>query len=235
MVQLAKIKKNEMILDLACGTGVLSKKISSKIGLRGLVVGIDTSPGALDVAKKECKKNLEFIISDAENIHFDECFDAVTCQYALFFFPNSQRALANAKRALKKGGRIAVSVHGKKVPFFTSILDAVTEFIPDYIPPGSPNLDRFGTKKSLSNEIRKAGFRNIKTTEFCFGYSPGTFEDYWKNYLKYIAKPLKAKLDNLTRSQRIKLKKLARENTKPYTKSGKITFPWQVLILTAKK
>ena len=52
------------------------------------------------------------------------------------------------KNSLKKSGNIGISVHGSKdnVPFFSSILDSVTKFIPDYVPPGSPNLDRFGTK-----------------------------------------------------------------------------------------
>ena len=221
-------------MDLACGTGVLTKKIASKIGKKGLVVGVDSSPGALAVAKKE-NKNLEFVIADAESIQFQEIFDAVTCQYALFFFPNSQKALKNAKGSLKKGGTLAISVHGIKVPFFSSILDAVTEFIPDYIPPGSPNLDRFGTKSALRDEIKKAGFSKIKINEFCFSYSPGTFENYWCNYLKYIAKPLKKKLDSLSRSQKIKLKAMAKKNTVPYTKNEKIVFPWQVLVATAIK
>ena len=237
VVRLSGIKKNYRVLDIACGTGVLTKKIAAKIGPKGIAVGIDTSREAIRIAKAENKKNLDFVISDAEGHLFENYFDAVTCQYALFFFPNSQKALRNAKRSLKKGGVLAITVHGQKnkVPFFASILDAVTKFIPDYIPPGSPNLDRFGTKKALRAEIKKAEFSSIKITEFCFTYSPGTFEDYWKNYLKYIAKPLKKKLDSLTRSQKIQVKALVKKNTNPFTKNGRIIFPWQVLILTAKK
>ncbi len=128
-------------------------------------------------------------------------------------------------------------MHGaaKKVPFFSSIFDAVTEFIPDYVPPGSPDLDRFGTKSTLRGEVRKAGFSKITVKNFIFKFNPGTFENYCKNYLRYVAKPLKEKLDTLDRSEREKLKNLVRENTKPYTKKDKtIKFPWEVLILTAK-
>ncbi|MCH7562058.1 MAG: methyltransferase type 11, partial [Thaumarchaeota archaeon] len=75
----------------------------------------------------------------------------------------------------------------------------------------------------------------ISIQEFIFYYSPGKFEDYWKNYIKYIAKPLKEKLDALENSKRKELKKLVKEKTIQYTKkNGKIIFPWQVLILTAK-
>jgi len=114
-------------------------------------------------------------------------------------------------------------------------LDAVTEFIPDYFPPGSPDLDRFGTKSSLRGEVRRAGFSKITVKNFIFKFNPGIFEDYWRNYLRYVAKPLKEKLDALDRSKRKELKNAVRENVKPYTLKNKtIEFPWEVLILTAK-
>ncbi|MDC4231694.1 MAG: methyltransferase domain-containing protein [Nitrosopumilus sp.] len=239
LIELVNINKGNTVLDLGCGTGVVTKKIQSKVGKSGYVVGVDTSTTAIKIAKKwnGKKSNLDFINIDAEKFSFLKKFDIVTCQYALFFFPNAQKALKNIRNSLKKSGKIGISVHGNKenVPFFSSILDSVTKFIPDYVPPGSPNLDRFGTKSALKKEISKAGFSKIVVKEFIFEYSPGKFEDYWKNYIKYIAKPLKEKLDELENSKRKELKQLVKEKTTLYTKkNGRILFPWQVLILTAK-
>jgi ubiquinone/menaquinone biosynthesis C-methylase UbiE len=239
LIESLNIKKANTVLDLACGTGVVTKKIQNRIGISGYVVGIDTSITAIKIAKKwnKNKVNVNFVNVDAEKFSFSKRFDVITCQYALFFFPNAQKALKNMRNSLKKSGKIGISVHGKKenVPFFSSILDSVTQFIPDYIPPNSPDLDRFGTKSSLSNEIKKAGFSNIIVKEFIFHFSPGKFEDYWKNYIKYIAKPLKEKLNALEYSKRKELKQLVKEKTIQYTKkNGEILFPWQVLILTAK-
>jgi len=239
LINLVKINKGNTVLDIACGTGVVTKEIRKKVGNAGYVVGADTSTTAIKIAKKwnEKKSNLDFVNIDAEKFSFSKKFDIVTCQYALFFFPNSQKALKNMKNSLKKSGKIGISVHGskEKVPFFSNILDSVTKFIPDYIPPGSPNLDRFGTKSSLKKEISKAGFSKISVKEFVFQYSPGKFEDYWKNYIKYIAKPLKEKINELEYSKRRELKQLVKEKTTQYTKkNGEIIFPWQVLILTAK-
>ena len=138
---------------------------------------------------------------------------------------------------LKKDGKLGISVHGAadKVPFFNSIFDAVTKIIPDYIPPGTPDLDRFGTKITLKNIVKKAGFSKISINDFVFDYSPGTVEDYWGNYLKYVAKPLKEKLQSLNQSKKRELKNLIKENVKPYTLNNEsIKFPWEVLILTAK-
>ena len=237
LIELIKINKNNRVLDVACGTGVVTKQIQKKVGKSGYVVGIDTSTTAIKIAKKENKKNLDFLNADAENLSFSKKFDIVTCQYALFFFPNAQKALKNIKNSLKKSGIIGISVHGSKdnVPFFSSILDSATKYIPDYVPPGTPNLDRFGTKSALRTEVRKAGFTNIVTKEFIFNYNPGKFEDYWKNYIKYIAKPLKEKLNALEYSKRKEFKNSVKEKTLQYTKrNGDIIFPWQVLILTAK-
>jgi ubiquinone/menaquinone biosynthesis C-methylase UbiE len=239
LVRLVDIKKGNSVLDLACGTGTVTKKIRNKVGKSGYVVGLDSSIVALEIAKRwnGLFQNLDFVNMDAENFTFRHKFDIVTCQYALFFFPNSQKALKNIRNVLKKNGTIGISVHGHKdnVPFFNVILDAVIKFIPDYFPPESPNLDRFGTRNALYNEIKKAKFRKITIKEFTFSYSPGNFNNYWRNYLRYIAKPLKEKLNSLNISKRKKLKQLVKNNAIPYTKkNGKIVFPWQVLILTAK-
>ena len=239
LVELMKLSEGNTVLDLACGTGVVTKEIRNKIGKTGYIVGADTSTTAIKIAKKwnGKKSNLDFLNADAEKFSFVKKFDAITCQYALFFFPNAQKALKNMRSNLKKSGKIGIAVHGRaqKVPFFSSILDSVTKFIPDYIPPGTPNLDRFGTKSALRSEISKAGFSKIIVKEFVFDYSPGKFDDYWKNYIKYVAKPLREKLNALGYSKRRELKQSVEEKTSQYTKiNGEIVFPWQVLILTAK-
>ena len=239
LVELIDVKKGDHILDVASGTGVVTKLLNQKVGKSGFVVGADTATTAIKVAKKWNKKspNLLFVNADAENFSFKEKFDIITCQYALFFFPNSQKALKNMKNSLKESGKLGISVHGHpdRVPYFDSIFEAVTQFIPNYVPPGTPDFDRFGTKKALKDEIKKAGFRKITVKDYNFPYSPGTFDQYWSNYLRYVAKPIKEKLDSLERSQRKELKEMVKENTKPYTKkNGMIQFPWEVLILTAK-
>jgi ubiquinone/menaquinone biosynthesis C-methylase UbiE len=239
LIELVNASKGSSVLDLACGTGVVTKKILEKVGNSGYVVGVDASIAAIKIAKKwnGLKSNLDFLNIDAEKFSFSQKFDIITCQYALFFFPNAQKALKNIRSSLKKTGVLGISVHGHrdKVPFFSNILDAILEYIPDYVPAGTPNLDRFGTKSVLYNEVKKVGFTKISIKDFIFSYNPGKFDDYWKNYLKYIAKPLKEKLNSLDISKRRKIRDLVKQNTAQYTKkNGDIIFPWQVLILTAK-
>lgn len=236
VVKISKIKTGDVVLDLACGTGVVTKKISSKIGTNGKVIGVDISPGPIKIAKKwNVRKNVKFVINDVEKMKFDKAFDAVTCQYGLMFFPDTQLALRNVRRVLKRDGRITVAVHGdkKSTPYFSCISNEVLRFIPDFIPSGTPTVHRFGTKNLLREQFTKAGFKKIKTYQFDFIYSPGTFENYWKDYFTNLTTPMKKKFKSLNARQFVDMKKRIRSNTRRFTKNGKIIFPWKVLILTA--
>ena len=237
LIKSAKIKSGQKVLDLACGTGLVTKKILNKVGKNGEVYGIDSSNAALKIAKKWVggKKNIHFVRGDAETIEFNTKFDAITCQFALFFFPNEQIVLKNMKKFLKKNGIIALSIHGKyNVPYFDSILNPIKKFIPDYLPQ-YPEMDRFGTKEIFKKTLSKAGFQKIVVRKMTFQYSPGEFVDYWGNYKKYLSKPLKEKLNSLSNFQKKNLREMVLDNTKQYTgKNGKILFPWEVLVLTAR-
>lgn len=237
LLELLDVRKQSRVLDVACGTGAVTKKLIQKVEQAGYVVGADTSLAAIGIAKRwsGTKTNLHFVNADAEEFGFARKFDIVTCQYALFFFPNASKALKNMKSCLKRSGILGISVHGNNVPYYTSILDAVKRFIPDYVPPGTPRLDRYGTKQALNRVVRDAGFSKIVTKSFTFMYSPGTFEDYWQNYLDYVARPTREKLDSLSRTQKKQLKETVYKNSKQYAGAdGTIKFPWEVLISTAR-
>ena len=237
LIKNAKIKSGQKVLDLACGTGLVTKKILNKVGKKGEVYGIDSSNSALKIAKKWIgdKKNIHFVRGDAETIQFNTRFDVITCQFALFFFPNEQKVLKNMKKFLGKNGIIALSIHGKyNVPYFDSILNPMKKFIPDYLP-RYPEMDRFGTKEVFKQTLSKAGFQKIIVRKMTFQYSPGEFSDYWGNYKRYLSKPLKEKFNSLSNFQKKNLREMVLDNTKPYTKkNGKIVFPWEVLVLTAR-
>ncbi|MGQ0772628.1 MAG: class I SAM-dependent methyltransferase [Nitrososphaerota archaeon] len=239
LITMARLRSGNQVLDLACGTGAVTKKILAKIGKKGHVIGIDSSSAAIKIAKKWVagKSNVYFVVSDAENLPLYEKFDVVTCQYALFFFPNAHKVLQNIKHCLKEDGMLALTVHGARdsVPYFSSILDVATKFIPDYIPSSAPDLDRFGTETKLKKAIIDAGFTNVKIYQYVFSYSPGSFSKYWADYLKYLAKPLKEKINRLSPTQQNKMKSQIKQKTLPYTKNGQIMFPWKVLLLTATK
>ncbi len=237
LVQLSRVGAGDAVLDVACGTGIVTRSLSSKVGKYGLVIGVDSSAVAIKIARRECRgaSNLDFVNCDAERFSFSRKFDAITCQYALFFFPNARKALKNMARHLRDGGILGVSVHGNNTPYYTSIIDVVTKYIPDYLPRGPVRLDRFGTTAALKSVLSDAGFKGISISEFNFSFSPGTFEEYWANYRRYVSKQVREKLGRLSRSDQLDIRRQVREKTIQYTKRNRqIVFPWQVLISTAR-
>lgn len=97
------------VLDLACGTGDLTKAMA----LRGWqVTGLDISSEMMEVGKVKCRDldpQPAFILGSAEAIPFpDASFDAVTIAFGLRNFDHRAQCLAEIRRVLKPGGRLAV-------------------------------------------------------------------------------------------------------------------------------
>ena len=72
LVESVNINKGDTVLDVACGTGVVTNEIQKKIGKSGYVVGVDTSTTAIKIAKKwnGKKSNVNFVNIDAEKFLF---------------------------------------------------------------------------------------------------------------------------------------------------------------------
>jgi ubiquinone/menaquinone biosynthesis C-methylase UbiE len=101
VLELLAPQKGERILDLGCGDGALTMKIAE----RGAhVIGIDASEGMLKGAKE---RGLEVHLMDAQNITFDEPFDAVFTNAALHWMPAIDEVLESVQKVLKPQGRFA--------------------------------------------------------------------------------------------------------------------------------
>jgi ubiquinone/menaquinone biosynthesis C-methylase UbiE len=233
IVKMANIKPDDKILDVACGTGVVSKEISQFLGPNGLLVGIDLSRTALNIARGSIAfENSMFLEMDAENIGFNFKFDKVTCQYGLMFFPDSQKVLESIRKILNHKGMLVVAVHGlaEDVPYFSTIMKPILEHIPDIRPTGTPTVHRFGNPKDLESEMAKAGFVDISVVRHDFVYKPGTFEEYWEDYMHSTANSIRSKIESYGKDTMDKIKQDAQKNVSRYEKDGKIVFPWTVLV-----
>lgn len=238
LVKIADISPNDKVLDLGCGTGVVSKLVSKHLDNNGMIIGVDLSRTALVIAKQYVMHPKSFFIEmDAEYSRFNLQFDKILCQYALMFCPDIKSVLHNIKINLRNNGRLVIAVHGleDEVPYFSSIMNSILKFIPDIRPDGTPTVHRFGNQDILQNLLEDSGFSNIIIKKYQFTYEAGTFEQYWNDYLGSTAYSLKPRIESIGYKtlQEIKLDSL--KNTSRFIKNNKIIFPWTVLIASGVK
>jgi|SRR5262249_41095812 len=109
LVDLLKPRAGEKILDLGCGTGVLTAEIASR-GAEAL--GIDRSKEMVAQAKNKFPA-LRFEVMDATQLKFEAGFDAVFSNAVLHWIPESETVVSGIARALKPGGRFVAEFGGK--------------------------------------------------------------------------------------------------------------------------
>jgi len=106
----AGVAPGQRVLDVACGTGVLARAASRRVGAAGTVAGLDPSPGMLAVAG-QIDATVHWRQGTAESLPFaDASFDAVVSQFGLMFFADRSEAIREMMRVLVPGGRLAVAV-----------------------------------------------------------------------------------------------------------------------------
>ncbi len=114
LVDVAALRPGERVLDVACGTGVVTRLVAEHVDACGRVVGLDISPGMLEVARSvppPAGAAITWQEGSAEALPFAEgSFDVVLCQHGLPFMADRSRALAEMRRVLVPKGRLAVAV-----------------------------------------------------------------------------------------------------------------------------
>src|SRR4051812_12293760 len=110
LVRHAGIKAGQRVLDVACGTGVVSVTAARK-GAK--VTGLDLTPELLAVARENSRSagvEIDWHEGDVENLPFDaNTFDVVVSQFGHMFAPRPDVAVREMLRVLKPGGTIAFS------------------------------------------------------------------------------------------------------------------------------
>lgn len=106
-------QRDQRVLDVACGTGIVARLAAARVGPAGRVFGLDLNPGMIAMARANTPAgvHVEWKQGDAQALPFgDGSFDRLYCQQGLQFFPDKARALQGFQRVLAPGGVAALSV-----------------------------------------------------------------------------------------------------------------------------
>ena len=119
LIEAAALRPGERVLDVACGTGIVTRMAAEGVAPDGSVAGLDANPGMLAVARQACAPELgiEWHHGPAEAIPLpDDSFDVVLCGMGLQFFSDRGAALEQIRRVLDEGGRFVANLPGPEPP-----------------------------------------------------------------------------------------------------------------------
>lgn len=164
LIEAARVQPGQRALDVACGTGAVTRLLADRVGPGGRVTGLDLNPGMLAAARTAAARpNVEWLEGSAVSIPLpDAGFDAVVCQQGLQFFPDKPAALREMRRVVKPGGRLALACWRsiEHSPGYLALQEALARRIgPDKaaLPPFA-----FGDAATLRALVGGASFREVK-------------------------------------------------------------------------
>jgi SAM-dependent methyltransferase len=107
----AGVTTGQRVLDVACGTGVVTRHAAELVGPAGAVSGVDLNPAMVQVAR-EGAPAIDWRVGDAGDLPYeDAAFDAAVCQSALFFFADPAQAVREMARVVRTGGVVALQTY----------------------------------------------------------------------------------------------------------------------------
>ena len=153
------------LLDVACGPGYVTAA-AAKLGADAL--GVDFS-SEMTACARERYSGLRFEEGDAERLHFEDgSFDAVVMNFGMLHLENPERAILEAFRVLKAGGRYAFTVWDlpERAVAFEIVLQSVQAHGDMNVPlPAGPPFFRFSDPREAKRSLVEAGFEEVSVIQ----------------------------------------------------------------------
>lgn len=168
VVDRAKLKPGERVIDIGCGSGATSIAFAREVAPSGHVLGVDISGPMLERARQSAPKGLpvEFVQADATVYPFEpESFDVLASRFGVMFFADPVLSFANLRKALKRSGRLAFACwrEPRENPWMIAPLQAVYKHVPKLPPQGpeDPGPFAFASEERVHRILGSAGFTGI--------------------------------------------------------------------------
>jgi ubiquinone/menaquinone biosynthesis C-methylase UbiE len=157
------------VLELACGTGIVTRQLRDRLKGGAKLVATDLNDSMLDYARAKFgeEASVQWQQADATDLPFaDQSFDAVVCQFGIMFFPDKEKALREAFRILRPGGRFLFSVWDaiEQNDLARTAGNVVAKFFADNPPDFYDVPFSFYDPETIRSLLTSAGFQDIELT-----------------------------------------------------------------------
>jgi SAM-dependent methyltransferase len=237
LLRAADLRPRERVLDVACGTGVISRQAAERVGPTGTVTGIDIAPDMIEVARAVGAPDgvaIDYRIADAAALPLaDASVDAVLCQLGLMFMEDRPAAIAEMRRVLAPSGRVAISTAGDIQPVWDLMERALVEHI-------SPDLGGFIRAVFSLHEpavvatlLRDAGLCDVSATVSTTTLRlPPPAEFLW-TYIRLS--PMAAVVEQAPKDAKSALERQFVDGVQPYVVGGTTVVEQPMVIATASR
>jgi ubiquinone/menaquinone biosynthesis C-methylase UbiE len=163
LAQRLRTRSPSRVLELAAGTGVVTRAIATTLPDSVTIVASDLNRAMIDcAAARGTDRPVEWCCADAMTLPFDDgAFDAVVCQFGVMFFPDRSNAFSQARRVLKRGGVLLFNVWDRieENDFAATVTSALAGHFRDDPPRFLPRIAHgYFDIQSIERDLRAAGF-----------------------------------------------------------------------------
>lgn len=163
------LAKDASVLELACGTGVLTRRLRERLSAHAKLIATDLNEAMLSFARQKLENSggIEWKQADATELPFqDQSLDAVVCQFGVMFFPDKDKAASEIYRVLKPGGiflfNVWDAIEENDLPHIAHTV--ISKFFDDNPPTFYQIPFSFHDIENIRTLLTKAGFRNVEST-----------------------------------------------------------------------
>ena len=236
LIRLAALRPGERVLDVACGTGVVTQLASQQVGAAGTVAGLDVNPGMLAVARSATPSGMpiEWHEASADAMPLpDASFDVVLCQMGLQFMPDKHDALREMWRVLVRGGRLILSVPGPTPPLFNLMGEALARHIGADAAGFVNHVFSLHDTAEIQNLVSGAGFHDVSVQSATKSLRLPAPEEFLWQYVH--STPLAAAVAQVGDDRRGSLERDVVAKWQEFVKDGVLVLQARIVAATARK
>jgi ubiquinone/menaquinone biosynthesis C-methylase UbiE len=233
LVEHAEPRPGDTILDLAGGPGDNGFLAAERVGPKGSVIETDFAPDMVAVARRRADAlgltNVDTRVLDAEKMDLeDDSVDGIICRWGFMLMLDPQAALAECRRVLKEGRRLALSVWSgpEQNPWVT--VTGMTMMQLGHQPGGDPfepgGMFSMADETKIRSMLTSAGFSDISVEPMPVDWSYGSFAEAWA-FMTQVAGAIAAVVKELPEDEINKLRSALEANMAPFQNESGITLP----------